>query len=180
MESKMEILNLVINVVGYIVLAILGWFIWLLKNQIKLQKDTLESQNKTIQNMKMFVDIFQPEKIHEYVNMRERTFEDTKNKEIERIESEMEERLEKRGDIIKFALDELASLTQIALNLLYYVDHESRKEAFERSASSQSKSNLVKHIETFPYYGDIKMNALKEAFAKYKNKHLAEGQAGKN
>ncbi len=56
-----------------------------MKNQIKLQKGTLDSQSQTIQNMKMFVDFFQPEKISEYVRMREVTFEDRKNKEIEKI-----------------------------------------------------------------------------------------------
>jgi hypothetical protein len=169
----MEIVNLVINVVAYI---ILGSLIWLLRNQIKLQKDTLDSQSKTIQNMKMFVDIFQPEKIHEYVKMREVTFEDTKNKEIEKIKSEMEEKLKKRSDTIKLVFEEMDSLLQIALNLAYYVDRQSRKEALERSPNSLAKSSLIKTVETFPYHGDMLKIAMLEAFVeKSLGKHSGEG-----
>ena len=172
----MEIINLVINILGYLVL---GWFIWLLRNQINLQKDALDSQSKIIQNMKIFVDIFQPEKIHEFMKMREITFEDIKNKEIEKVRSEMEKKLKKRTDVIEFAFVEASSLLEIALQLAFFVDHESRKEALGKSPNSISKTNLIKIMETFPYYGDIRRNALAEAFLKYKEKHLGECQAGK-
>ena len=168
----MEFVNLIVNVIGFVVLAC---YIWLLKGQIKSQKDILDSQNETIKSMKIYVDIFQPEKIHEFVKMREMTFEDKRNKEIEIIRSEMEEKLKKRGDVINFAIDEISFLYRITFNLAFYVNHESRKEAFERLPNSASKANLIKTIETVPYYGDLYRNALAEAFSKYKREHSLEG-----
>jgi hypothetical protein len=74
---KMEYINLIVNVIGFVGLA---YYIWILKGQIKSQKEILGSQNEMIKSMKMFVDMFQPEKIHEYVKMREVTFEDKRIK----------------------------------------------------------------------------------------------------
>lgn len=165
-EFKMEIVNLIVNVIGFVGLAC---YIAVLKGQIK-------SQNKTIENLKLHVEIFQPDKIHEFVKMREITFEDTKNKEIEKIKSEMEKKLEKRTGVVKFVFEEASSLLQIALNLAFYVNHESRKEALERSPNSIWKSNLVRTMETFPYYGDIYRNALLKAFEAQKSLGKHSGQ----
>jgi len=60
-------------VIGFVGLA---FYIWILRGQIKSQKGILDSQNEMIKSMKMFVDILQPEKIHEFVKIREMTFED--------------------------------------------------------------------------------------------------------
>lgn len=55
------------------------------------------------------MDIFQPDKIHEFVKMREITFEDKKDKEIDEMESEWKEKLQKSSDSVELLLDEYIS-----------------------------------------------------------------------
>lgn len=66
----MEYINLIVNVIGFVGLAC---YIGVLRGQIKSQKGILESQNEIIKSMKLFVDIYEPDKIKEYVKMREQT-----------------------------------------------------------------------------------------------------------
>jgi hypothetical protein len=155
----MEIVNLIVNGVGFVGLA---FYIWLLKGQIKSQRDILDSQNETIKNMKMFVDIFQPEKIHEFVKMREVTFEDKRNKDIEKIKSEMEKDLKKKSNILEFLTGEYKSMLDIMFNLIYYVQPEIRKRAIEDAPNSAIKRLMISKINDFPFYGDVYANALRQ------------------
>jgi hypothetical protein len=163
----MDLLNLIISIIGF---PIVGWVIWLLKNQI-------QSQSQTIKNLQIYADM--PQKAKEFIEMREITFEDRMHKEIAKIKSEMEKKMKLRSDVLNLAIEEISSLFQIALNLAFYVNQDFRSEALERAPNSLSKSNLTKTMETLPYYGDIKLNALREVFSQYKMKHLREGQASK-
>lgn len=85
----MEIVYLIVNIIG---LIILGWYqryrIKALKTQVETQNGILNSQNKLIESSKMYVDMYQPDKIDKVVKMRETRFEDEKNEEIGEIKSE--------------------------------------------------------------------------------------------
>ena len=103
----METVYLIVTVIGFIILGLYQrYYIKALEGQIKTQKDLLDSQNKTIENLKMHVEIFQPDKIHEFVKMRETTFEDKKAKEIDKIKSQMEEKSKKSSNALKLFLNE--------------------------------------------------------------------------
>ena len=110
-----------------------------LREKIKSQKEILDSQNDIIKSMKMFVDIYQPEKIHEFVKMREPTFEDRKNKDIEKIKSEMEKELSKKSDFLKVLGDEYNSSLEIAMYLTAFVPPNLRKDAIQNVSENLRK-----------------------------------------
>jgi hypothetical protein len=150
----MEIANLIVNVIGFVGLAC---YIWVLRGQIS-------SQNKTIENLKLYVDIFQPEKLREFVKIREETFEDKKNKEIEKIKEEMKEKLDTGLDAMKIYIEEYEYLLPIVFGLSYYVAPELRKVIMKDAPKGLKKALIVNKINEFPYYGDVYANELRRAF----------------
>ena len=174
----METAILIIDIIGFAGLAI---YVWVLNKQIRSQRGLLDAQSKTIESMKMYVDIFEPQKLHEFVNMREITFEDKKNKEIEKIILEMEAQIKKRENAFKVLIEELGSTIHIIFRLAYYVHPDLRKTAMASARESYIKSGLFAEIEKMPYYGDDKVNALREAFSRrfpgrVSDKDLMSGQ----
>lgn len=159
----MEYVNLIVNVIGFVGLA---WIILVLREKIKSQKEILDSQNDIIKSMKMFVDIYEPEKIKEFVKMREQTFEDQKNKDIEKMKSEMEKALGPNStlvaDVLKLFMGEIGSLLKIVLNLAYYVRPDFRKTSFENSPNSHIKTLILNEINKSPYYGDVYASELRK------------------
>ncbi len=153
----MEVFYLIVNTIGFIALA---WYIWVLQKQIKSQKDTLDSQNKAFENLKMLVDIFQPEKVREFVKMRELTFEDKKNKELEEIKLDIQRKSQESPDMAKFISAEWDSLLTVTLNLFYYLPPEIRKMAVHQGIDSLTKIHLLRATYSYPYHGNVFRNAL--------------------
>ena len=158
----METVYLIVTVIGFIILGLYQrYYIKALEGQIKTQKDLLDSQNKTIENLKMHVEIFQPDKIHEFVKMRETTFEDKKAKEIDKIKSQMEEKSKKSSNALKLFLNEYGSAIMIIWSFAYYVQRDLRKSILERVPDSETKINVSKNIDEAPYYRDELANAFR-------------------
>jgi hypothetical protein len=162
----METVYLIVTVVGFIILGYhQRYYIRALEGQIKTQKDILDSQNKTIENLKMHVEIFQPDKIHEFVKMRETTFEDKKNKEIDKIKSEIEEKSKKSSNAFRLLLNEYSSAIRIIFNLIYYVQPDFRQSILERVPDSETKTNVSEDMDKAPYYRDELVNSLRRALS---------------
>jgi len=147
----MEIVYLIVTIIGFI---ILGWYqryyIQALKRQIEAQRDILDSQAKTMENIKMYVDIFQPEKIREFVMMRESTFEDIKNNEIDNIKVKLEGKFKNHAKSFKLLMEEYVSAIRIIMNLFYYVQNDLRHAALEMVPDSVTKTNILDNIDKFP------------------------------
>ena len=109
----------------------------------------------------MHVEIFQPDKIHEFVKMRETTFEDKKNKEIDKMKLEMEEKSNKRSNALRLLIGEYASAIKIIWNLIYYVQPDLRQSVLERVPDNETKRNLSRDIVEAPYYHYEYANALR-------------------
>lgn len=164
----MEIVYLIVTVVGFIILGCYQrHYIKALERQIKTQKDILDSQNKSIENLKMHVEIFQPDKVNEFVKMRETTFEDKKSKEIDKIKSKIEEKSKKSSNALKLLINEYRSAISIVLNLTSYVQPNLRQSILEIEPDSETKTIVSKNIDKIPYYYD--------ELAKARRKALPEG-----
>ena len=151
----METVYLIVTVVGFIILGCYQrHYIKALERQIKTQKDILDSQNKSIENLKMHVEIFQPDKIHEFVKMRETTFKDKKEKEIDKIKSEMEERSKKSSNALRLLINEYSSAISIVFNLTSYIQPNLRQSVLEIEPDSETKKSVSKSIDKIPYYYD--------------------------
>jgi uncharacterized membrane-anchored protein YhcB (DUF1043 family) len=162
----METIYLIVTVVGFIILGCYQrHYIKALERQIKTQKDILDSQNKSIENLKMHVEIFQPDKIHEFVKMRETTFEDKKAKEIDKIRSKIEEKSKKSSNALRLLINEYSSAISILFNLTSYVQPNLRQSVLEREPDSETKTTVSKNIDEIPYYYDELAKARRKALS---------------
>lgn len=154
-----EIIYLIVTVVGFLIIG------YHQRYYIKALKGQIETHNKTIENLKMHVEIFQPDKIHEFVKMRETTFKDKKKKEIDKIKLEMKEKIKKSSGATQFLLDEYRSALSIISNLAYYVQPDFRQSILEDVTDSNTKTIMSKIIVDSPYYRDEFKDTLKKALS---------------
>ena len=88
----MEIANTIILLIG---LIILGWY---QRSRTRVLQRHLTSQKNILNNLKVYLDIFDPQQLETWVKSRQETIEKQNDLEIERIQSFvrglMKERLE--------------------------------------------------------------------------------------
>ena len=174
----MEILRLIIMVVGFVALGLYQRYcIKALKTQVEAQQSLLSTQNKAIESLKMYVEIFNPEKIKEFVKMRETTFDDFKNKEINRVTEEMHEQSKTARDAMTLLIKEYAAALDIIFDSLYYLPINLRYSIANKASNSITKTNLSKNASRFPYYGDQFVAALENAMMPVEDR---KGQPSEN
>ncbi len=154
---EMETVYFIVTIVCFIIIGCHQ------HHYIKTLKVQLDSQNKAIVNLKMHVDIFEPEKVKEFVNMRETTFKDKKEKEIDKIKSEMLEMSKDSNNTIEQHINEYIAALKFILRLSYFVHPNIRQSILEGMTDSETINNLLKDIKDVPYYSDDFANALKKA-----------------
>lgn len=135
----METVSLIVTIIGFLIIGCYQRYsIKSLKEQIKAQKD--------------IVEIFQPDKIQEFVKMRETTFEDKKDKEIAKIKSEMEIKSKNNANSTKQHLNEFISALKFILRLSYFVHPNIRQSILEGMTDSETIKDVFKDIKDAPYY----------------------------
>lgn len=87
-------------------------------------------------------------------------YEDKKNKEIDKIKAEIEEKSKKSSNALDFLQNEYISALKVIFALNYYVKPDLRQAALEGIPDSATKTNISKSIDTVSYYENDIMNAL--------------------
>jgi hypothetical protein len=91
----MNWINTIITCIG---LILLGWY---QRYRIQLLQEELNSQKSILEKTKGFFDLFDLNKVKDYVQLREETISMQKGKEIEKIKSGLEENLLEKVKLLK-------------------------------------------------------------------------------
>ncbi len=162
--------QLIITIAGLVGLGVYQHYkIKGLQDQVSSQNELLNAQKNALEGVKIYADIFQPEQLKEFVQIREETIEMQKNIEIEKIKSKFEEKQLKAKDNLKLAVDFLIDSVAAVSALTYYVGHDKRKDVLANMTFSSSlyKNQLTEMFNETPYHGDLfrelfKMNIIKK------------------
>lgn len=133
----MEIINTILIVIGFVSL---GWYIKILKAEIKTQKGAIDTQSKILNNAKVFMDMYDINKLKDFVAIREETIELQKNKEIREIKDEIDIK-DKTLKVIKEWSDDLLDLS---VNLVFSTPSTISMVAINKMPDSPLKERFRK------------------------------------
>ncbi len=183
----MELLEIIIMIIGFSGLGVYQHYkIKSLKDQIDKQGKLLDYQKGIFESLKIYVDIFQPEKIKDYVKISEETIKMETTIEIEKYKEVMYNllpKLEKSNqeqkklreltrevsDFIKhFINNEYSNVYRLLFQLTYFVSPDDRKIALDSISDGDIKKDLLNKIVEFPYVGDFIKTRIGDFLANYK------------
>lgn len=144
--------NPYIMIIGFIFIGI-----WQ-RHQIKAQREQITSQEGLINNIKQFYEIFNIQKVREYTKLREETIEEKKNLEIEKIETELKNKLQEKTEEIEYSREMFLDHTGWLLNTLFlmivFVNTNSRKKVLDKVEDNFYKPHVENFCNQVPYEED--------------------------
>lgn len=156
----MEWIQTAVTVVG---LILLGWYqrykIKILEHQIQNQEKLLNDQGKILQNAQVYTELFNPDKLKEYVAIREETIEKRNEVEFQKIKTELEKQIERSKDTSAKIFTEFKATMKLAVNLIGYCPKEMRETELATVPDSMIKEAFRDTMEKSPYYGDFSLKA---------------------
>ena len=133
----MEILNTILIVIGF---GSLGWYIRILKAEIKTQKASIDTQSKILNDAKAFMDMYDINKLKDFVAIREETIELQKNKEI----SVMKDDIDKKDQNVKELAEIAESLIGLSVDLIFSTPATMSIHSINRMPESRLKERFKK------------------------------------
>jgi hypothetical protein len=161
----MEWVQIAVTVFG---LIFLGWYqrykIKILATQNEKLEKLLDDQHKILKNAQVYTELFNPEKLKEYVAIREEVIEKRNEVEFHKIKSEFESKIEKTREVALKIFSEFEASIKIAINLITYCPREMRAGELATVPESIIKEAFRDAMEKLPYYGDFQLKALLPTF----------------
>ena len=164
----MELLEIIIMVIGFIGLGVYQHY------KTKNLKDQIDYQKGILESVKIYVDIFQPEKLKDYVKISEETFKIERDREFEKylkvvthlLDPQILEHKKDTTRLVNFLSREYKAALELLFRLLLFVSPDNRKLAIEKLPDSISKEILMKSMDEISYAGDIRLNVAAEMLYK--------------
>lgn len=170
----MEWLEIIIMAIGLIIFGFYQHY------KIKSLNDQIEYQKGILESVKIYVDIFEPEKLRGFVKISEETFQMKADREIEKhkeaqkkiLDLFIQDHKKETTEKLRFFANEIINVTHLVFFFMYFVSPDDRKIVMEKSPDSNIKKVVMEQIDEFPYSGGTLPNALRQLYFKNQLKKI--------
>jgi hypothetical protein len=131
---------LVYNIITWLILIIVFYY---QKNKIKAFKSTIDSQAKSLEAIKIFADIFDVNKVKEYVKLNEDRVDAKLEKKVDELNKNFNEKIEKQKQTAETLNKMYVDLVRLVVHLTLHILPKQRNEIFISAKVSTAPNQML-------------------------------------